>query len=84
MPVEEMSLLDLLLVLILIAVVGSVCTLVITSYNFLVNVFEVFAGVRLENILPDVFPIYAVIISVLASVIVFSIFMKVGRALRRV
>lgn len=84
MSVREPGILDLVLMLLLIAVVGSICTAVITAYNFVVNVFEAYTGHSLEKIVPDTFPIYATIVSVAGSLTVFSIFMKIGRALRRV
>jgi len=81
---REPSLAELLALLFLLAVVGATATLVVTVYNFVANAFEELAGASLSKLIPDAFPVYSTAVATAATLIVFAVFMKIGRALRRV
>ena len=75
----------LLYLLLLIVVIGAVCSAIVTVYNLVQNVAEEFiSGYARRELLPDPYTVYATIVSVAAVVVVYSIVMRVGRALRRV
>jgi len=81
---SEPSLAELLALLFLLVVVGATATLVVTVYNFIVNAFEELAGASLSKLILDAFPVYATAVATTVTLIVFAVFMKIGRALRRV
>jgi hypothetical protein len=82
---EEVRVPTLLYLLLLIVVIGAVCSVVATVYNLVQNIAEEFIpGYARKELLPDPYTVYATTVSVAAVVIVYGIVMRVGRALRRV